>query len=205
MMIMLVAARHPLIARNVHPHLGRLITPRLVDRVELTAAAGIPWAADNDAFKGFDEWAYRNMLDEIRGLPGCLFVAAPDVVADAPATLERFARWRPVLDGFPVALVAQDGMRPDQVPWDEIAALFLGGTDAFKLGPAGELLATAALEHGKWLHAGRVNSYRRMRYCATIGVESIDGFQWTAFDKLYLRNGLGAAGQPRQPRLEEGR
>ncbi len=42
----------------------------------------------------------------------CLFVAAPDVVADAEATLDLFGGWRREIasQGLPVALVAQDGL-----------------------------------------------------------------------------------------------
>lgn len=39
-----------------------------------------------------------------------MFVAVPDVVGDAKATLEMFERWRVRLDGWPLALVLQDGM-----------------------------------------------------------------------------------------------
>lgn len=203
-MIMLVAAPQATIARYAHPNLGRLFTPRLYDGAEQTVAAGVPWAADNDAFNAaFDEDEYRAMLARLRGLTGGLFVVAPDVVYDARATLERFERWRPELDGLPVALAAQDGMRAGDVPWEEIDALFIGGGDRFKLGPDGERLACAARERGRWLHVGRVNSYRRIRYCATIHADSVDGSQWPRWPVTHMRNGLAAVAQPRQPRLGE--
>ena len=47
---------------------SRLLQPRHVSSVELTAEAGIPWACDNDAFNGWDadaERRYVNMLDRV--------------------------------------------------------------------------------------------------------------------------------------------
>ena len=42
----------------------------------------------------------------------CVFVAAPDVAADARATLDRYRRyaWRIKALGYPGALVGQDGL-----------------------------------------------------------------------------------------------
>jgi hypothetical protein len=201
--ILLVTTGHPDMIRYGHPNLGRLVQPRHYSSIERTAHAGVPWAADNDGFNGVNESAFRAMLERLRGLPGCLFVAAPDVYCDAPATLANFARWRRELDGFPVALVAQNGMRPADVPWSEIDALFIGGDDAFKLGPAGERLARVARERGKWLHVGRVNTMRRLRYCATLRADSVDGSKWARWKATYLAGGLVGVAQPRQPRMGE--
>jgi len=44
------------------------------------------------------------------------------------------------------------------IPWHEIDALFLGGSDEHKRGPEGGALIAEARRHGKWLHVGRVNS-----------------------------------------------
>jgi hypothetical protein len=198
---LLVTTGHPDMERYAHPNLGRLVQPRHYSSIERTAYAGIPWAADNDGFNRVDEDAFRVMLGRLRGLPGCLFVTAPDVYCDAPATLANFVRWRSELDGFPVALVAQNGMRPTDVPWDEIDALFVGGDNAFKLGPDGERLARVARERGKWLHIGRVNGMRRLRYCATLRANSVDGSSWARWKAIYLAGALTAVAQPRQPRL----
>lgn len=117
--IILVTTGHPTLhqhpGRNgepVHPRLGRLLQPRHLSSVELTAEAGIPWAADNDCFQGLDEVAFRKMLDRLEGLPGCLFVTVPDVVGDAEATMKSYREWAPELTrrGFPLGLVAQDGL-----------------------------------------------------------------------------------------------
>jgi hypothetical protein len=189
--------------RYAHPNLGRLVQPRCYGSVEKTAAAGIPWAADNDAFHNFDPEAYERMLVRLQGLPGCLFVTIPDSVGDADRTAELYDQWRPRMGDVPVALVAQNGLMPGRVPWDEIDALFIGGDDTFKLGPDGERLAHAARDHGKWLHVGRVNGMRRLRYCATLHADSVDGSSWARWKAIWLAGGLIAVAQPRQPRLGE--
>ena len=189
--------------RYAHPNLGRLVQPRHYSSIEATAHAGIPWAADNDAFHNFDADAFERMLARLRGLPGCLFVAAPDVVGDAAQTERLFRDWRPRISGVPVALVAQNGVTPADVPWDEIDALFIGGDNAFKLGPDGERMAVAARERGKWLHVGRVNGMRRLRYCATLHADSVDGSSWARWKATWLRDGLTGVAQSRQPRLGE--
>lgn len=178
-------AEHP--APNgagVHPMLGRLIQPRHFSSIEQTGAAGIPWAADNDCFQGLDAHAYSLMLDRIAGVPGCLFVTVPDVVGDAQATAELFDAWAPELEarGLPLALVLQDGVENlawlDGV-WDRLAAVFVGGTDEFKLGPVAAELAREAKRRGLWVHWGRVNSRKRIRHIAETGAaDSCDGSPW---------------------------
>ncbi len=202
-MLLLVTTGHPDMHRYAHPNLGRLVQPRHYSSVEATAIEGIPWAADNDAFGNFDESAFSRMLERLAGLPGCLFVAAPDVVANAEATAERFDRWEPVIHahGLPVALVAQDGQ---QEPfWDRFEAFFIGGGDQFKLGPDGEHWLGQARARGKWTHVGRVNSLRRIRWARTIGADSIDGSGWSRFKGIYLRGALTAVSMPAESRLTE--
>lgn len=132
------------------------------------------------------------MLERLRGLAGCLFVVAPDVVADAESTGRLFREWRDQLAGVPVAFVAQDGQRARSVPWDQFAALFIGGTTSYKLGPAAAELAADARARGKWVHMGRVNSYRRIAYARSIGCDSIDGGKWAIWRRRHLQNGLAA-------------
>ena len=52
--------------------------------------------------------------------------------------------------------------------------MFLG-TTGWKLGPAAGRLAQQARQHGLWVHMGRVNSLRRLRYAHSIGCHSADG------------------------------
>lgn len=175
-----------------HPHLGLLAIPAA--KPSRSFYEGWTWAADNGAFTGFDEAVFTRMLDRLHGLPGCAFVACPDTVADADSTLQQFSVWAPRLrsDGWPVALVAQDGLERLRVPWDDLDAIFIGGSTDWKLGPHARHIATEATQRGKWLHVGRVNTPDRIRYCASIGANSIDGSQWSRFSRIYLPAGLAS-------------
>jgi hypothetical protein len=54
-------------------------------------------------------------------------------------------------------------------------ALFIGGSTEWKLGAEARALAALAKNRGLWVHMGRVNSLRRLRYAADIGCDSVDG------------------------------
>jgi hypothetical protein len=138
---------------------------------------GVLWAADTGCFNRPQDHDDDRYLAWLASMPeGCLFATAPDVVGDAEATLARsipmLARIRAIV---PVALVAQDGLMPDMVPWDDIDALFVGGTTAWKLGPDVPPLVTEAKRRGKWAHMGRVNSWKRYDHARAIGCDSVDG------------------------------
>lgn len=167
---------------------GRLMVPRQRAAAKITND-GRPWALDNGAFKQFNAELFIALLARFAGRPGCLFVAVPDVVGNSAETLARFERWAPVVRGygFPVALVGQDGMQPSDVPWNAIDALFIGGTTAWKLGSGARALAAIACALGKWVHMGRVNSLRRLRYAESIGCSSIDGTGFTKHTDEMLR------------------
>jgi len=190
-LLILVHTAHPQAELHQGDGFGRLLSPRQYARAADTAHAGIPWAADNDCFQRLDENAYWAMLDAIRGLPGCLFVTAPDVVGDWILTRGRFAAWRGHLGGFPIGYVAQDGQPAAEVPWDEIAALFIGGTTAYKLSAEAELLGREAKDRGKWLHMGRVNSRKRFDYARATGCDSVDGTKFSRWRDTWLPDALG--------------
>jgi len=59
--------------------------------------------------------------------------------------------------------------------WSGFDTLFLGGDDAWKLGPAAAALTAEAHRRSKWVHMGRVNTRQRFRYAACIGCDSADG------------------------------
>lgn len=183
-----------------------------------TRPYGVVWCADNGLFslsrvqKGIpwdeDGW-WRFLVKHSRDAHYCAFATAPDVlnwhqnekgewycVGDAEATVEQGRRWFGRIRelGYKVALVAQDGLTPDMVPWDEIDVLFIGGSDDFKVGTAppprkrplklsGEPLGQPgclevireAKRRGKWVHIGRVNSQCRYRFAQMVGADSADG------------------------------
>jgi hypothetical protein len=156
--------------------LGQIVTPAAGNRVGHT----VQWCGDNAVFAGkypgdvqFIAWLRRLRPDRER----CRFVVAADVVGDAAATLRRSAAMLPAIRGlgFPAALAAQNGLEDMRIPWDTFDALFLGGDTEWKLGPAARALTAEARHRGKWVHMGRVNSLRRLRYAHHIGCDSADG------------------------------
>jgi hypothetical protein len=140
---------------------------------------GVTFCLDNGAFSDrFDEdkW-WRFLTTNAHAADTCAFAVAPDVVGDAQATLDRSTPWLPKIRelGYPAAFAAQDGIQETAIPWDDFDALFIGGTDNFKLGTHARTLTTQAKTRGKWVHMGRVNSQRRFMYATAIGCDSVDG------------------------------
>jgi hypothetical protein len=195
--MILVHSSPTTLERHRHPNLGVLSSPR---RFYTVGLEGWRWAADNDAFGAWDAARYRAMLDGIHGLPGCLFVTSPDVVGDGARTLDLFDEWYDELVPCwqPVALVAQDGMAVDQVPWRRIDALFVGGTSEFKMGDQARRLVREAQRRGLWTHMGRVNGHQRLRYAKAIGCDSVDGTSFSWFRDTYLAEFLDHAAGPVQ-------
>lgn len=146
-------------------------------------SAAIPsfgcYGADNGCFSKGDQFDADVWLAWLNTLPraGCLFATAPDVVGDAAATLTRSAPYLETIRGmgFPAALVAQDGLEDLEVPWDTFDVLFIGGSTEWKLSPAAASLMAEAKARGKWVHVGRVNSYKRLRWSADNLADSADG------------------------------
>jgi len=158
---------------------------------------GLPWAADNGCFAGFDEPAFLAMLAKVAKLKGCHWVTAPDVVADAGATVALLAHWGPRIRalGLPVALVAQDGLTVASAPWDQFDALFIGGSTAWKLSDAARDLVAEAKRRGMRTHMGRVNTVRRLRVAITWGVDSVDGTAFSRFPATKIPGFLRAMGE----------
>jgi hypothetical protein len=195
LVLILVGSGHKTSLEHKGDGFGRLMQPRDYARAADTAHSGIPWAADNDAFGGWnDERAtrYRKMLDTIYGLPGCRFVTSPDVVGDHNATLELWHEWRSELVAawLPIAFVLQDGATTDTIPWEGCDAVFVGGTTEFKLGAEAERLVREARLRGKWIHMGRVNSRKRFDYARQIGCHSVDGSSFSRWRNTWLPNAL---------------
>lgn len=157
------------------PDMPAMLTPRMGQR----PFDGQPWAADNGRFSAPHNYTDGKYLAWLASMPvaTCLFATAPDVVGDAAATAALSAPMLPRIRqlGYRAALVAQDGLEALDVPWDDLDALFIGGTTAWKLGAEAALLAAEARRRGKWVHMGRVNSLRRMRHAESIGCDSADG------------------------------
>jgi len=154
---------------------------------------GWHWCADNGCFgKGYPgDDAYMLWLASKANLAGtCYFATAPDVIGDAAATLTRSAPFLPRIRalGYRAALVAQDGLEDltHLIDWDSFDVLFIGGSTDWKLSAAAAGLVAEAKQRGKWVHMGRVNSRKRMRYAESIGVDSCDGTLLTYGPDLYV-------------------
>ena len=137
------------------------------------------FAADNGCFvqsEKYSDEGYLNWLNKL-DRKSCLFATAPDVVGDAEKTRERSYPMLPKIRslGFKAAFVIQDGETPDHILWDELDAIFVGGSTSWKLGPEAADIVSEAKKRNKWVHMGRVNSFKRMRLAAAIGCDSVDG------------------------------
>jgi hypothetical protein len=183
-------------------YLGQIITPAAGNRLE----PSVEWVADNgiysNAYPGdgpYITWLASHADYRSR----CRFAVAPDVVADHTATWERgwpmFAPIRRVVGR--VAMCAQNGATPDDMPWDHIDAVFLAGIvecapcgyvpalsdlpatrcptghtlAEWKVGDMAAAVATEAKRRGKWVHMGRVNSEDRLTRAREMGCDSADG------------------------------
>lgn len=141
----------------------------------------MPYALDNGAFgawlnkREWDEQAFLDLLDRARYVRLPMWVAVPDVVADAEATKARWAEWskriREVIK-VPLAFVVQDGMTVADVP-DDADVLFVGGSTEWKW----RNLKMWTDAHPR-VHVGRVNSERLLWMAHEAGAESCDGTGW---------------------------
>jgi hypothetical protein len=159
----------------VRPDLPAMLTPRMGQR----PPEGQVWAADNGRYASPQDYTDEKYLAWLAGMPAesCLFATAPDVWGDAVATMALSVPMLPVIRaaGYRAALVAQDGVELLPVPWDDFDALFIGGSDGWRHSDGLRDLVADAKRRGKWVHMGRVNSLRRMRYAESIGCDSADG------------------------------
>ena len=197
----LVCASLSQLERERAPWIGRMVVPKHYARLADTADAGFRWAADNGCFHGLEPRSFQRMAERLYGIPGCLFVVVPDVVADHAGTLARWRHWRDrvtALTGQPLAFVAQNGATPENVPWDEFAALFIGGDTAWKLGPQASQLTWEAHARGKWVHMGRVNSAERIARAIGTLCHSFDGSKWARWSKAHRPIGDAAICAPTQ-------
>lgn len=192
------------------PNLGIFFNPNSRQFRTQAVPEGMPWAADNAAYSGFDADAFERMVDTLRQrrLPGCLFLTIPDVVADAVATLRSFWKWRPrlITHGFPLAFVAQDGLTAQMTPWDYFDVLFVGGSTRWKLGIQAHTLCAYAKAFGKGVHVGRVNSDRRAELFSDVA-DSIDGTATSMYGNIYIPKMLASVRRgnrfgPRTPQRE---
>jgi len=189
-MIVLLDTSHDLTtcASELGCEVGTLLTP--LTRYRLREPER-PWAIDNGAFARFERKAFEALLKrEEHHREQCLFVTAPDVVGSAQRTLELFRLWKPRLAGWKVALACQDGQESLPIPWDEIDAIFIGGSTTWKLSKHAADIVRVAKDHfGKWVHIGRVNDPGRYQGFAEMGADSCDGTGLARY--THMRQAIG--------------
>lgn len=159
-----------------HKRLGWMFSPNMGNRIPDDGL----WALDNGCFSNsaidVDRFLDHAMKRLKEAGERCLFIVAPDVPFQAKETLERFAAWgQRVRNLAPVALVSQDGMHSEDIPWRDVDALFVGGSTGWKTGHESAEIVSIARRWGKWVHMGRVNSQRRLFAAQSIGCDSADG------------------------------
>ena len=173
--IYLSGAIRPEIANR--PEFGYMRTPNMGNKVGPEQT----WFADNGCFslKGERDFHLDKYLSWLKGQnpSTCLGATAPDKVGDAEVTLTKSLPVLPELRrlGYKASLVAQDGLEKIAVPWDAFDVLFIGGTTEWKLGAGAVQLMLEAQARGKWVHMGRVNSFKRYLFAAFAGCDSVDG------------------------------
>lgn len=163
--------------------IGQLLTP-------LTAYKywGGVYAIDNGAYSsGLNVNGFLSLLRK-NDKKDCLFVAVPDSVGDAKETMKMWVRRGEWLDfGWPLAFVAQNGAEITGLPWDELDAVFIGGLDPWKDSRAAQKIVECAIDKGKHVHVGRVNTIKRYRAYSRIGAHTCDGSGVSRFRHM-LRN-----------------
>lgn len=145
-------------------------------------AEGVPYGLDNGCFGRFERAAWERLLDHA-DIDRPVFVTLPDMVGDAQRTAELFEAFWQRTQELPRALVLQDGIERVAIPWSDIVAVFIGGSDKFKTSPEAFAAARTAKMLGKWVHVGRVNTASRVLAWAGLG-DSCDGSGVARFDHM---------------------
>lgn len=156
-------------------------------RTPLTAyarAEGVPYGVDNGGFKELDIPGWLRLVALAR-TDAPIFVTLPDIVGDAARTLELFEHFMPHTEGLPRAIVLQDGIEHTRIPWADIAAVFIGGSDRFKSAPETIAAAKTAKILGKHVHLGRCNTAARARNWLGLA-NTCDGSGMSMYDHMLL-------------------
>lgn len=184
---------------DIFPYLGGMITPNTGNNILRVCNWGIPYCLDNGCFDQdkFDPAKFVSLLYRAGEAPvKPVFAAIPDVVHQTPngpigdhtKTVQRFFLWVDKLLplGAPLAFVAQDGLSDlDEIPWDLIDAVFIGGSNDFK-DEMTIYISEACRDNGKWCHLGRVNGKSRLRLALLNDVDSVDGSSLSRFGKTWI-------------------
>lgn len=169
------------------------------DQLDRRALPPLAWALDNGAWGAHARgapWspdAFRRALD--RWGEGADWIVLPDIVAGGRASLDLSLSWLDEVAavGRPALLAVQDGMDAPDVRGHlgPRVGLFVGGSTAWKWSTVA-VWAGLGRVVGCHVHVGRVNSARRIRLCADLGVTSTDGTSPTLYADTSPALGLAA-------------
>jgi len=135
--------------------------------------SGKPYGLDNGCFAEFRQKKWESLVEDAKEKRP-IFICLPDIVGDARRTLDLWEIFSQKLNGLPKALVLQDGIGNFRIPWNELDAVFVGGSDSFKIAPEALNACKTAKMLGKWVHVGRVNTSSRVANWKGLA-DSIDG------------------------------
>jgi len=157
--------------------IGRLFVARNPDPYENEY-----WGIDNGAYrdylhdKPFNEKRFMRVTERGAAVGGCQMLVIPDVVGNAPATLDMAQGWIDRLTPYdmPLYMVIQDGMvENDLLAFKpHIDGLFLGGTNRLKRDA--EKWRVFADSIGLKFHYGRASSPRKLGHAIRCGSDSAD-------------------------------
>lgn len=160
----------------------------LVSATGVWRTEGFRYALDNGAWsayrsgKPFDVDSFARCVEQFGARAD--FCVAPDQVGAGVASLRMSLDWLPrLLQRTRLVLLAvQDGCTPaDLRPHLGVrVGLFVGGTTAWKLASL-PIWGRLSRDTNAYLHVGRVNTARRIRYCASVGAHSFDGTSVSRF------------------------
>jgi hypothetical protein len=159
---------------------GQLRTPL----TNYARAKGRKYGVDNGCFSEFDEAAWLRLVAKAFADEDDppMFVTLPDIVGDAARTIELFHEFKAKVPQRR-ALVLQDGISSVRIPWSELDAVFIGGSDEFKYSREAIAAAKTAKMLRKIVHLGRVNTAARVRNWLGLA-DTGDGSGMCRFDHM---------------------
>jgi len=198
-MLLLINNLPDLISNHSPTQVGLLVTPTGKKNIGQQLGPHPYWiGVDNGCYNADSVDSFNQIEQKFIDLtyrldPGRLaFVASPDIIADPDQTLELFYGWRPHFLHLRLrtALVLQDGMTTQDIPWPELEAVFVGGTDQYKFSPDVYRICLQAKQHRKWIHFGRINSKRKLSLAHDYHAHSVDGLHWSFYTHKNLAQGI---------------
>jgi len=165
-------------AKRYNYNFGQLRTP-----LTAYALSGKVYGLDNGCFSKFNKKTWLRLVAEAKENEYPKFVCSPDIVGDARRTLELFDQFYDVINPLPVALVLQDGIGDFGIDWNRVDAVFVGGSDVFKVSDEARNACKVAKMLDKWVHVGRVNTAQRVSNWIGLA-DSIDGSGISKYDHM---------------------